>query len=212
MRIWRVSFNSVRGSLQIVNTLHYITEPETIDDESSGDDVASKINTELTTNYRNICDTGTTLQSIVARQEVQPGSGDVPTEGSYAVGLAGTRTLSGRLLPQPTCVELQHLTGAAVRGGQGRMFLPPTYDTNAATSGGLVDMASTYVSFVLALKTSLAEAQNGADWQMGTVNINHMRQIVYSRTRHARGQDPYYFYVTGSVVSPRFHWLRSRVS
>jgi hypothetical protein len=49
-------------------------------------------------------------------------------------------------------------------------------------------------------------------FNLGTIDITHVNPVVYSRTRHQRGEDPHAFRVTSATANTKAHWLKTRMS
>src|SRR5690349_4109656 len=130
----------------------------------------------------------------------------VPTAAEKSVARAGGRDNSGDQLPDGVVAWNKVSTDAAIRSGHGGWFsLPAVRRLNLATTG-LFDTGTTFwtsqTNFNNALLAGHDYGPLGAD--------GHLSMVLYSYTRHRRGDDDYLFDVTGISRAARVHWLRSR--
>ena len=152
--------------------------------------------------------TNVTVQSLVVREELAPGSTAVPEEASQTIGLAGTLSTSGDMLPPAMCILASFYTNAAVRSGHGRMFIPGCGPSANLASTGLWDTSTALWTAVAAFLDEL-KTNHGAGL-FGTDFTAH--QVVYSRTRRAAGASAYWFDVSSYTRRAAPHWLRSRLT
>lgn len=163
----------------------------------------------LTAKYRALLTTAWTLQSLVVREELPPGSTDVPREASKTIGLAGTTGGGSDMLPVPTCLLTTFYTDAAIRSGHGRMFLPAAVSATGLTGAGLWETTSTWYGLTKTFLDELVSTHSVDDGASGT---NTLHPIVYSRTRRAIPGAAFAFFITSYTRRLQPHWLRSRMT
>lgn len=208
---WRCSYTSVSSEgIEIVNTFHVVDQPTPASSgDASADQVRDTLDAALTTKYRAILGTSDLLQTLTVRQEVDPGSGDVPEESVKSIGLNGTRTgVTTKDLSGGLCMLVAVNSNAAVRGGKGRMWMPPAWTSSVVTAGGIWASSSLYWVNVKAFMDEMLVTHNTG----GSVNTYDINWIVYSRTRRARGDANYWFDVSGYTMRPAQHFLRTRTT
>jgi hypothetical protein len=208
--IFRCAYNSDHTTgVRMVNVFHVVTHNTSL---LTGDTPASAVrdalHAALTTKYRAILPTTLTVQSLVVREELAPGSTAVPEESSQTIGLAGTLSTSGDMLPVPTCILSTFYSTAAVRSGHGRMFLPGCGPAANLNSGGQWDTATALWTAVAAFLDELKATHSGGGFFTGF----DAHQVIYSRTRRAAGAAQYWFDVQSYTRRQAPHWLRSRLT
>jgi len=210
--VWRCSYNSTHSSgVQYVNTFHVVVRDDPVSLLSpTADAVRDALHSALTTKYRNCLPSDVTVNKLVVREELTPGSTAVPAESSQTIGLAGTLALSGDRLPIPLCALITLYTNAAVRSGHGRMFLPnPGQAANLQTTS-LWDTGTTWYGTNVPAFTAELKAHHSVS-VVGNPDST-AALVVYSRTRRARADADWYFDVTSIVQRTAPHWLRSRMT
>jgi hypothetical protein len=96
----------------------------------------------------------------------------------------------------------------AIRGGKGRMFMPPAYYSAAAASNGTWLSSNSYWTTMVTFLTELLSTHHS-----GTTDLGHnLVPVLYSRTRRARGETNYAFDLTGYRLRTKQHFLRSRTT
>ena len=183
-------------------SLHYQTDVPLGGDEPDPSDVASAIWTHIGTAFRACFSSGVTVHTFVCAEEVLPPS--IGVAGSTSVELGGTAGASGDAIPQGITPIINLHTNARSRSARGWMHLPPppgsaNINTNTFTSTHLTRMTT-----LCALLDDVLD--------LGTVFVTHVNPVVYSRTRHANGLEPYTFQVKSATANPTPHWLRSRMT
>lgn len=205
-QVYRCSYEGVVAGVSVVNTFHVVADQSTGETgPSSADSVRDALHSALTTKYRALLSPDITVQLLKVREELDPGSSSVPAESSQTIGLAGTSGAASPRLPVPACIVAAFKTNAAVRGAQGRMFIP-VHDPGVFTSTGAVVTSGAFrtawAAFLDELKTS--------HHITGTLGGWDVKQVVYSRTRRKRGASEYYFTVSAWIIRGGGHWLESR--
>lgn len=205
--VWRLTFKSVRGSLLIQQTFHLAVDAYIGGTDPNGKKVADMVASKMALTYRGLLDVGSTLQSVDSREEVLPPA--IPGSGSSVTSAGvGSRTTADTLLATPLCGLITMHTDSAVRGGVGRTFGPPVIVSAALGANGTIPAGGTYGSPLAGFATVLSNGiESGSWWTGGWVG----KLIVYSRTRHKRGDPNYWFTVTSCVAKTDQHWLRSRI-
>jgi hypothetical protein len=205
-KVWRCSYESVRSGVLLVNVFHTVATADVGIGDATADEVRDALNTALTTKYRAILDTGSTLNSLTVRQELDPGDTSIPAESVLTIGSLGTRSVSDSYLPMSLTQLVSLRTNAAVRSGHGRMFMPPPIASSNLSTGGIWSTGAPYWSNVGTFMTELLSTHRVGG--IGTGSDLHT--VVYSRTRRARGDSEYWFGVSAYIQRPAPHWLRSR--
>lgn len=207
-KVWRCSYESVLLGTTFVNTFHVVARTPALTADAGADEVRDTLHAALTTKYRACLKTAYTLNSLTVREELAPGDTSIPAESVQTIGLAGTLGGGDTLLPLSMVQLVTFRTNAAVRSGHGRMFMPSSRASADLDANALWLATNPYWTNVTAfcneLKTHHDMGILGAD---GT-----LAQVVYSRTRRARGDADYYFDVTAFVQRNKPHWLRSRAT
>ena len=205
--IWRCAYKSTVQSVDVVNTWHIVYHDVA---EEFGADAADAIrdalDTALTTKYRAILGSDMTLQTLTVRQELEAGSVEIPAESTKTIGLAGTGGIGPPRAPLELCQVVAFKSNVAVRGSQGRMFVPIS-DTGTLTSTGLFVTSGAWNTAMNAFLDELKTTHAVTAGALGTHNTN---QVVYSRTRRGRGAPTWWFTVTAYVRRAAPRWLESR--
>ena len=203
--IYRVSYELNVNSQIMASTFHYQTDVSVSGSEPSTADVLDGVDSLLTTAYRAMLPTPYQLTQLKLRQEVTPGSGDVPLSRVKVKNVAGTLAVSPQDLPVSVCGLISRTTDAAIRAGRGHVFTPPIRSSSYLSGGALLTSGALWT----AMQAFAALLDDSFD--LGAVNPTHVNPVIYSRARNARGQDPFTFEVTGAAASSRVRWLDSRV-
>lgn len=207
-QVYRCSYESTRRGVKIVNTFHVVARQvggET--GPSSADSVRDALHAALTTKYRALLDAVATVDDLLVREELDPSSGGIPAQSLQSIGLAGTRALATAELPPSACIVATFVTNAAVRSGRGRMWYS-ILDKDNIGATGLVVQAGVCWTNLAAYLDELKTIHHVT----GTLGGWDLAQVIYSRTRRARGDANYWFDVTGYVRRPTVHWLESRAT
>lgn len=207
-KVWRIAFLSTteNGTLA-VNTLHYQTDLEALEEEPSGNNVVDAVSDHLTTAYRAVLPTSMTLNSLQARECVAPGSEDVPGAGEKTVNLAGTFTAASSRLPDAVCMVVSLKTDVPLRSARGYIALPSPRNETLLDTNQKWLTTGTYYTNVEALAALLDDS-----FDTGGVGAVTLNPVVYSRRRHGIGLNPYTFQVARAIPSNEVHWRRSRTT
>lgn len=164
--------------------------------------------TALTGAWRSTMVSVDSLDSVSVRELVARPGIDVPTEGSHALGLAGTRSFTGSATPLELGGIVALHTAAALRSGRGYFHLPPCRSTSSlnGSTADQFNLTDTYWTGAASLVTELGHwNQGGSAWAGGSWGMG-----VYSRTRRARGESLFAFHTVSFTVPNSTKWLRSR--
>jgi hypothetical protein len=123
------------------------------------------------------------------------------------VNVSGLNSAGSAELGPSLCALVSLKTDAAIRSGHGWMFLPPPFNINVLDTNFSWDDTNDFWIRWQALADLIPDSfdQSGVDARTYT-------PIVYSRTRHRRGQDPYYFTIQDAILKTRPAFLRSRLT
>jgi hypothetical protein len=209
-RVWRCSYSGTAGNgTVVVNTFHVVSEPDllaTADESAVG--VRDALHTALTTKYRAMVASFDMVDALTVREELAPGSTAIPQEAVQTISALGTRSAPEQFLSQGLCALATLDSNAAIRGGKGRMFLPPAYYSGAASSGGTWLSSNAYWTNAVTFLNELLTTHHS-----GAATLGHnLVPVLYSRTRRARGDSSYWFELTGYRLRTRQHFLRSRTT
>lgn len=211
-QIYRVSFRSHLGTLEVVNTLHLHTNPDIGFPDPTPTAVAAEVNTELQAAYRNLLGTTYTFDSIDVVTVPDPNNpSEVPVAGTYGLGIAGARTLADSDLPPRICGMLAWRTGLVGRSFRGRFFGPPL-EASTAIVADLISAANAYTTAMNAFGQKVADANlaAGSSWSTLWQDTWHGRFVVYSPTRRRQGFSPAWADITAYTNSRRVAYLSSR--
>lgn len=207
-KTYKCTFDYLNRGQQCALGLHYQWDGDTGSDEPPASDLATRLDSHLRAAMRGMLgDTVGTLERLVVREEVEPGSGDVPDIAELLIAQAGTY-ISGDGHQAPEVVPLfKRKTAAAVKGAQSWCF-GPSPNQGGQINSGLWDSGSGWYgqwqTFVALLDDDIAHGGT----LPGISGTYH--PVAYSETRRRRSLDPYTFQVTTVAIDPRPRWLRSR--
>ena len=193
------------------STCHYQTDVPIAGTEPSAATVLDKLDSHFSTSGKNLLKFGNAMFSSLrivrtqVRQEVAPNSGDIPEVAEATYSLTGQLSSSEQWMPVALCPWIRFNTGQAIRSGRGGTHAPPTLDRNQTDADRLFNSGTSYWTAVSALATSYADKLDNVFSETGDINPG-----VYSRIRHARGDTPYFFELTGAVATRKPRWLRRR--
>lgn len=195
--------STLAGGQAIANTMHHSANDSFGSDLPSVSEVNSAVVSHFKTAYKAMLASTATLDAVVTRQELAPGTEDVPEEAATSISEAGTLTVTNTHCPPEMCALIRIHTNAAVRSGHGWMFCPPHFSDAQLDTGGLFLVGGGYWIAVLAYAALLDD----------TLSISlsaDAEPAIYSRTRRAQGHDNYYFGIQSATPDRHPHWLRSR--
>lgn len=180
---------------------HWQTDVPDIGSEPNPDDVATQLWASIGNEFRAVSSATLTVHELVVTEEVlKPSIGVV---GAHTVGLAGLVAVGTDVLPA-ACVPLINIhTQTHSRSARGWQFLGSTMNAAELSTAGVWE--TTFLANLQLYADRLA-----ANVGIGDINITTAKPVIYSRTRHQRGQTPYVFSVSNAKANPAPTWLRSR--
>ena len=203
---WRVQFIANMQGQAMVTTIAVKDDPTApLGPNLSATEVADEVDTWLGALYALMVTIDGSLESIKVT-EIPEEFSAIRSAAEKSVARAGGRDNSGDQLPDGVVAWNKVSTAAAIRSGHGGWFsLPAVRRLNLATTG-LFDTGTTFwtsqTNFNNALLAGHDYGPLGAD--------GHLSMVLYSETRHRRGDDTFLFDVTSISRNARVHWLRSR--
>jgi hypothetical protein len=205
---WRVAFESTSNDgVQIVNTFHVKADGGPLVAAPSPAQVRDAMYDAFHAKYKNLLSDNVTWQTITVTEEVDPNTSEIPATSVKNIGEPGNRAIANTKLAGGLCIVAKTVTGAAVRSGHGRLFLPPAYTDGEVAQGGNWYALGQYWAQA---KIFLDELMESHDWD--ALTDGHLYPCVYSRTRRRRGDEGYYFRIDDYVMRIKQHFLRSRMS
>jgi hypothetical protein len=197
-----VAFNSSRPDtgLLVVNVLHL--EVDTLADPPNWPSVATDVATWLGTDYLAMLPTSFVWHNLTVTAEDYPGS--LFGQGIVSSEVPGNRTVADNRLDPAVCAVISWKTAVAKRYARGHMFCPPAITEGALGDDATWAPANPYFPACTAFANLFASGHSVASTSYAP--------IVFSRTRVALNQSPYFFPIVGHSVGAKQHWLRSRSS
>lgn len=193
--------------------LHYQTDVPALGSEPSAGTVLTQIRQHFSSSGTNLSKLRAAIPSSHSllktwvREEVQPGSGDVPAFAEQAETGFGALASSGTdILPGAMAVWHQMKTGNAIRSGRGGTHVPGSVLPADLSEDGHWAVGTTHWTAHLALAAAFLDKLE--DVFGGTGDIN---PVVYSRTRRARGES-FAFELEAVTPLTQVRWLRSRMT
>jgi hypothetical protein len=207
-KIWRCTYQAhVQGQEQLVG-LHYQFDGDTGSDEPDAASVAGRVDGILNTVFRVCIPSSGVLDSLTVREELTPGSTDVPDQSILVLNQAGTGSNAGiGSQPFELCALVHRKTAAPIRGARSWVFMPSLMRsvviTNETWAAGGTEL--------LAWQAFAAKLDDSSNYGGPLPGImGDLNPVAYSRTRRARAQAPWTFRVILGTVDARPRWLRSR--
>lgn len=142
----------------------------------------------------------TVHELVVSEQVLKP---DIGVVGAVALNSSGTLAGSGDAMPTGLVPLVNLHTNVHSKSARGWLHLPSPVFSEFVNRN---DWKAAYKDAVAGL---LELIPTGFD--MGTFLPTHVNPVVYSRTRHTRGQSPYTFHLSNATLNSQPHWLRSRM-
>lgn len=203
--VYRVTLQAIQGDNSIVNALHYVTEDSAwVASEAAAVDVAQKVRDALATSWRAFFPAAWTCQPVYAAEVQDPLDPSAQRAAGISTAMGVGTNAGSQTGPLELCGTLKFSTEFAGRSFRGHCFCPPALSSSAATGETLSTSYKTLMqAFADALATNLTS---------GLFGLQSIEQVIYSRTRHARGISPMYAKVRSRQVVDRARWLRSRGS
>jgi hypothetical protein len=214
-KVWRFTLtgHSALSGEDFQLGYHVQTNMSIGDDEFPATKVLSEIKQHFSATgenlekFRAITANAITYTRAAVREEVQPGSGNVPGQAADTINLAGTRgTFTGDRLPEEMAAWIKMSSGFSARYARGGTHLMPQLDPSELDSNGRWANvgAAAYLDLAALFHDNM---ENVGGWGLGQSDIIN---VIYSRTRRARGQDPYTFEILHASVDTKPRWVRSR--
>ena len=215
-KVWRSELEStdLASGLKSITTQHWQTDLAALDDELSAEGMRDEIRNHFGSTSTNMSlftacmHSALQLTKLTVREEVAPGSGDVPEVADVTLGLTGTNgSISGDQLPIECCMWVRFRTGTASRSSRGGTHLPPHRNPAALIASGFWDpaiiTAAPYLTLIDKMKAQMTDT-------FGTSGLSDINPVIYSRTRRARGLSPYTFRLTETQIRGHVAWVRRR--
>lgn len=183
-------------------TLHYQTDVPISGSEPDPSDVAQGIWTLVGATLKATAANDVTFTSVDVAEQLPPGQ--IGAAGSYAVTAGAGTVVPNSQLPYATVPLINLHTGVASRSSRGWVHL---CSPRLSTYVGNDVWTAAYLNLLNLFAATLDDS-----FDLGTLQITHVNPVVYSRTRHLRGQTPFTFRVKSASANPQVRWLRSRLS
>lgn len=214
-KIYRVEFIGTHApsGQAFMCHVHYQTDVPLAGTEPTPDTVLDAVLAHYSSSGHNmskwsaVMDTETSLVRAVAREEVAPGSGDLPGIGEEDLNITGTLTApTVNQNPVALCAWIRFRTGIASRSARGGTHSPPVLNPTSLSSAGNFTTGTWWTNIGL-LSDAIRDALEDVFQTTGDIN-----PVVYSRTRRERGQTPYVWDIVETDVSLTPRWLRRRMA
>jgi hypothetical protein len=209
---WELISEDEDGNQEGVSHVHYQTDVPVAGSEPSAAAILDHILDHFSssghnmTKWTNAMYSDTRLTQARVRQEVEPGSGDIPEVASEDLSLPGTLSIgTGAQAPSGLALWLKYGTSAAIRSARGGTHIPGGMSVLTLDSGGTWDSGTTYWTNVNTLAASILDKIDNVFDTTGDINPG-----VYSRTRRARGFEPFFFELESVTPDENPRWLRRR--
>lgn len=195
-----------------MSTMHYQTDTSVIGSEPDVDDVLGEILEHFSSSGHNLSKwtscmyDSTKLTRAVAREEVEPGSGDIPAIAEETLTLTGTLGTPGsNQAPPGLALWIALKTGNASRSARGGTHVPGSFSALVLDAVGKFTTSGTFFTNCNTLGTAMVDALEDVFGAGGD-----LLPVIYSRTRRARGLSPFTFQLTNAVPSPVPRYVRRR--
>lgn len=201
--------SSITQPADVVSTLHLRVEESAPFASVSHADLLDAVVDGLVPEYRAMLHSSASLDEIRISVEPDPSDpGDVPVGESRAVGLAGTRALTGNIGPVELCGCVALKTQLLGRSFRGHVYGTPIMATGQIAAEELLSMTSGYGLALSNFADAIESGIEGGDFWTGIPF--EIAFVVYSRTRRARGQSPWMSDITAAIPRNAVYYLRSR--
>lgn len=207
-KVWRFTLGGVRGGVRIAHTMHFQTDLSVGDSEPEPSDILDAIGDHFTTTSTKwlqlfdmseadvVYDTASVFERVVP-----PAIAQTASDAISHVGVNG----SPGSMPPELAAWIKVSGDAASRSARGGVHSGPITRTGMF-SGGNFDTSSVLGTSLATVADKLLTSFDNGD----TISPVTIHPVIYSRTRHLRGDTPYTFRITRAVVSPKPRFLRSR--
>lgn len=198
----RATLSAVRGTEEVVTTLHYRMHTEGLSTPSP-QSLADAIRDGALGPYRALFHSDWTINPVTVVDEIDPLAPNDPRSGWTAgPGGGGTKSSDADTLPTAVTTVVTLRSDKIGRRATGRMFVPGSIAEADVTGGVFV---GAWQLMVQALLDGIPHQPDVTGGGTGTANW-----CVYSRTARAEGQTLYAFDIQSTVIRPQMRWLRSR--
>src|SRR6516162_5805874 len=205
MQAWRCAYRSTLEGVEIVNVFHVRTDVTGIGtDDITAAEVTTLVNGHVGDLYQAMVSSSGRLEDLTVREIVPPG-GKPPDQAVEEIGAVGLMTPGDDKLSKALCALMQIKTNAAVRGGTGRLFLPPALSTDQTAVGGGWNSGGTYLTAAKNFAAALMTFPG-----IGSVETHSVKLGVFSRHQFAVGNNFSFYNAIGTLVLTKQHFLRSR--
>lgn len=207
-KIWKCTYRATVAAQECLVGMHYQFDGDTGSDEPTASDVASKVDTHLRTAMLATVVAGNYLETLTVKEELVPGSTDVPEQFVLNINANGTLSSAGvGSAPTEECALMHRRTGAAVRGAKSWTFLPPPLKSASIISGKWSTSSSDFTAWA-----AFAAVCDDVLPFTGTIPdpSGSLNPVAYSKNRRVRALVPYTFLVTACEIDTKVRWLRSR--
>lgn len=212
--LFRITFISHVGAVEIVNTLHGVTGADVsweTPDLDEPKNVADAVNSALQATYRGMLGENAMLDRITAASVVDPAiPGDISVIGSHELGVAGARTVSDDDLPASICGRITWRTPLSGKSFRGRMFCPPV-EVDSSFTDDLLSAGGAYALALAAFAQEVVDSNDGTGLDVAGGGGN-LEFVVYSPTRRAALHNPFITVINGFTVQRDVSLLKSRRS
>lgn len=202
----RVVLHASQAGGDVVNVLHYDLDDSAIAGaDNDPQALADRFRDDVIPKFAACFASAWTILPVVVEDERDP-LHLTATRSAWTAGTAtvGTRAVASDGMPPGICGVNTWLTEHIGRRFRGRLFLGGTI-TEDDQNNGFVRMDRIGVAW-----QQLVDAiPRQPDIATGTSDVT-AKQCVYSRTQRAASLDPYASAVTGNIIRPVLHYLRSR--
>jgi hypothetical protein len=217
MRLFRCTLRGQVRSTVFANVFHVAADTPfdtllwTWTSAPSPEDIADELDSKLTTTYRSLIPSAGKFIDITVEDEIDPAHPENLRDGFVKTkDLVGTGTFGTTTLPTSACMVWTLQSGHIGRSTRGRWFAPPYLDALSVTNGVLDNPSTRRTSHENFLKALVPAFSGGDLWPTVWVETWEASVGIFSKTRKARGQTPYFFPITAYKTDGKLHWLRSR--
>lgn len=183
-------------------TLHYQTDVPTAGSEPDPGDVAAGIWTLVGATLKATAANDVTFTSVDVAEQLPPGQ--IGAAGSFAISSGSGTVVPNSQLPYATVPLVNIHTGVASKSSRGWVHLA---SPRLSTYVGNDVWTAAYLNLLNLFAATLDDT-----FSLGTLQITQVNPVVYSRTRHLRGQTPFTFKVKSASANPQVRWLRTRLT
>ncbi len=206
-RAWQLAFQGHLGSgAELVTTFAYVDRHDDTDSDLDATTVAGAVATHLAVPYLACLPTDAHIDVMTVREIVRwwPPYDEIPEASSVVVNANGAIAPGSDRTPDGLAAKLSVKGNAAVRGAHGWRLIPGSPNAGALSGAGKWEGA--YVTSLQNLATKMMD-----DLPVGLFT-NKLYGIVYSYSRHRRGDANWFFDMASVTASTTPTWLRKRMT